>query len=386
MTTAPRILLGVTADESLILMSGFPSFLVSKGWEVHLVASPGPRLAALSTVDGVHAHELPMRRNPAPIHDLISLFRWIRLVRQVRPDVVSVGTPKAGLLGGLASFLNRVPSRVYQLRGLRLETSRGLSRELYRVLERAAAGSAHVVLSVSRSLSAAAVRQSVVKPAKIEMIGEGSSNGVDTDRFRPKGGAESSDLRQQLGIEAEVPVVGFVGRLTRDKGLDVLAEACELLVRRNVEHQLLVVGGIDSARENSASQQFAAAGGRPAIVTGHVADTQPFYAVMDVFCLPTLREGFPNVVLEASASEIPVVTTDATGAVDSVASGRTGLIAAAGSAHELANQLEALINDATLRKEMGEAARKWTIENFDRENVWNRTESFYRGLYDRDRN
>ena len=119
----PRIVLGVTVDLSLRLMAGFPQYLAERGWDVHVVSSPGARLDALAGVDGVTVHALTMAREPSPVSDLRSLIAWMRLLRRLRPDVVSVGTPKAGLLGGIAARLTRVPGRVYMLRGLRLETS-----------------------------------------------------------------------------------------------------------------------------------------------------------------------------------------------------------------------------------------------------------------------
>lgn len=372
-----RILLAVTIDDSLQFLRGFPDYLVAQGWEVHVVSSPGARLEALRTHDHVHVHPIPMKREPALLADLVSLIRWVALVRSIGPDVTSVGTPKAGLLGGIAALLNRVPKRVYVLRGLRLETTGGIKRQVLIALERVAVRSAHRVLSVSESLRQRAIVLGIVLPAKIAVLGAGSSNGVDPNKFRPASAAsEGADLRAALGLVDGLPTLGFVGRLTADKGLDTLAETRRILVERAIDHQLLVVGGIDDHASPSVIDDLVTAG-RPAIVTGRVSDTSPYYRLMDVFCLPTLREGFPNVVLEASASGIAVVTTNATGAIDSVVPGVTGLLAEVTSAVSFADQLEVLIGDRGRRKEIGASGREWVKSNFDRNSVWKRTEAFY---------
>jgi hypothetical protein len=153
----PRILLAVTSSRSLILMRGLPARLAADGWDVHVVSASGPEQADLVGLSGVTIHTVDMARNASPLSDLVALGRWIRLLARIRPDVVSVGTPKAGLLGGVAAFLTRVPRRVYVLRGLRLETVTGPARLVLAFLERVSAGSSHVVLAVGHSLAREAI-------------------------------------------------------------------------------------------------------------------------------------------------------------------------------------------------------------------------------------
>jgi glycosyltransferase involved in cell wall biosynthesis len=365
-----RILIGVTSDVSLVLMRGLPEFLVAEGWDVHIVTSPGPLLASLGS--GVRVHEVPMRRDPAPAADLRALVGWIRVMRRVRPDVTLVGTPKAGLLGGLSAYLCRVPLRVYHLRGLRLETSRGLARRILSSLEHAAGWFATDILAVSTSLRQRYIDLGLAPQEKIVVLGKGSSNGVDTTRFRPGSVSETrvTELRANLGLHDGTPVIGFVGRLNRDKGLSVLATASSELQSRGLAHQLLVVGGID----NSAGAETGALDS--AIQTGHVDDPRAYYALMDLLCLPTLREGFPNVVLEAAAMGLPAVTTDATGAVDSVRDGATGWICRAGDPASLAAALSSALRDTDRRRSMGENARSDVETHFERTAVWRRLAQF----------
>ncbi|WP_285115793.1 glycosyltransferase family 4 protein [Leifsonia sp. fls2-241-R2A-40a] len=378
----PVIVLGVTVDLSLRLMTGFPAFLVSRGWDVHVVCSPGAGLDALASVAGVTVHPLPMRRDPAPFADLRSLFAWIRLLRRLRPDVVSAGTPKAGLLGMLAARLTRVRSRVYLLRGLRLETAGGLGRRILAALERLSIGSSTVTVAVSRSLAARTAELRLGKPDRLVVLGDGSSNGVDLEaieRALPAGG-EQAALRDSLGLDGR-PVVGFVGRLTVDKGVAVLAEALRSLRAQAAELQLLVVGAIEAGGDASILD----VDGLTIARTGFVADPERYYALMDVLCLPTFREGFPNVVLEAAAAGVPTVTTDATGAVDSVVDEETGLIVPVRDAAALAAALSRMVSDAPLRSRLGDAARERARTRFARSTVWAAQEEFYRGLVERTR-
>ena len=373
-----RILLAVTVDMSLSFMDGFPAFLAARGWEVHVVSSPGPLLAALEAQDGVVVHPIEMARNPSLFGDLLSLLEWLRVVRKVRPHLISVGTPKAGLLGILAARILRVPRRVYHLRGLRLETSRGVGRFLLLRVERFVVSGAHRVLSVSFSLKDRALELRVASAEKLIVLGHGSSNGVDLKAFQKSNFSEESleALRLSTGLDPSAPVVGFVGRLTEDKGLRVLADARALLHERGIDHQLLVVGGIDG-RGGDTFVSTIMTTGRPAFVTGRVMHPAIYYQLMDVLCLPTLREGFPNVVLEAAAAGIPAVTTDATGAIDSVIDGETGFIAHMDSAVEIADQLERLLSSESLCESLGEKAKARATDFYSREFVWELTEGFY---------
>lgn len=377
--TRPVIVLGVTADTSLGLMSGFPEYLVSCGWDVHLVSNGGTRLSELSSVPGITTHTIPMRREPAPLGDLLSLLRWLALFRKVRPDLVSVGTPKAGLLGSVAGLLARVPHRIYLLRGLRLETTSGLTRQMLLTLERVAAKASHEVIAVSRSLRDQAVELGIGDSNRTYVLGLGSSNGVDTRQFAPYEtmSPETRRITHSLGLEEGIPVIGFVGRLTKDKGLPTLAKAREILTTRGVDHQLLVIGELDSEQDAPIVEALSTTG-RSVIATGHVRTTRDYYPLIDVLCLPTLREGFPNVVLEAGAMAIPAVTTKATGAIDSVVDGETGIIVPKSNPTALADALEALVRDPALRMRLGVRAREWVVKNFDRHEVWELLETHYR--------
>lgn len=366
------IVLGVTSSTSLILLEGFPEYLAEQGWDVHVVASGLPPASSPS----LQFHDIDMHRDPRPISDLKSLYKWFWLLQRLKPAVISAGTPKAGLLAMIAAKLTGVPRRVYHLRGLRLETEVGFRYRLLRILEAVAAGCSTDVLAVSPSLRKKAVEVGIVPGNKVRVLGDGSSNGVDVFRFRPsKMPAEAvRQLSGDIGLEPGIPVVGYVGRLTRDKGLETLLQASLELGQRGCKHQVLVVGELEPGfRAKWGHVRTAEA--RSPVVTGFVEDTSPYYQLMDVLCLPTKREGFPNVVLEASASGVPVVTTRVTGAVDSVVGGETGVLVEPDSGEKLAEALETVLFGTTTA--MGQAGRKHVVERFNQGDVWRRTCEYY---------
>ena len=375
----PRILLAVTSDISLRLMRGFPEYLTREGWDVHVVCSPGPVLDETDQNSEVHYHALKMSRNPDPVQDLRALVEWIRLCRDIKPDILSTGTPKAGLLGGIAGFVTAVPRRVYHQRGLRLETSVGIQRLMLGVFERIAIGVAHKVLAVSPSLKAIMITLRLTNEKKIVVIGHGSSNGVDTREFDPK--RFSSDrvevMRASLGLVKGTMTIGYVGRLTTDKGFNVLEAAMYSIQAAEISFNLLIVGGVDDFASRATLQRLHASGLSIAS-TGAVFDPAIYYQLMDVLCLPTYREGYPNVVLEAAASGLATITTDATGAIDSVLPGVTGRIVPKGDSTALAKELAAALSKPIELKAMGVSARSRVEKHYSRPMVWQQLNQFYR--------
>lgn len=373
------IVIGITADHAIGLLRGFPQMLAGEGWSVHLFSSPGPGLKEFENIEGVQVHGIPMVRDPSPREDLKTLGALVKLMVKIKPDVVSVGTPKAGLLGILAAFISRVPRRVYHLRGLRLETEIGFRRRVLLVLEKMAAAAATDVLTISPSLKEKAIEVGVVKPKKISCLGRGSSNGVDLDVFYPEklSHEQSAELRARLALSSRKPIIGFVGRLAYDKGIVELAKASKLLHDRGIDHQLLLVGRTEFDTSTDIWADAGLDGDKKPTVTGAVRDVENYYGLMDVFALPTHREGMGNVILEASACGVPVVSTLATGARDAVVNCVTGYSVPVGDPEALAEALAVLLADSELRATMSAAGVEFVRENFERQKVWQRLRTYY---------
>jgi glycosyltransferase involved in cell wall biosynthesis len=372
-----RLVIGVTSDQTCLVLRGRLRALRLAGFEITLISSPGENLTRVAAEEGVTAFPLPMRRGISPVADLISFFAICRILLRLRPLITDFSTPKAGLLGNLAAWGLRVPHRVYTLRGLKLEGSRGGKRRLLVWSERVAAWCAHAVLCNSGSLLAAARVLRIASERKLHLLGDGSSNGVDCLRFSPG----VSTVRGELEIDDGDLVVGFVGRLTKDKGIPELLVAFEEIRRAEPRCRLLLVGWFDLAEDALELDWRAHIASHPRIChTGFVADTAPYYRAMDLLVLPTHREGFPNVALEAAACGLAVITTESTGARDAVVPEVTGLLIRPGKADAIAEAVISLLRDAGKRKQFGDAGRTRVLEKYTRERVLGLAVKFYQAM------
>jgi glycosyltransferase involved in cell wall biosynthesis len=360
-----------------LVLTGRLRTLREAGFRVTLVCSPGELLVGTGASEGVEVIAIPMRRGIAVASDLVSLARLWLLLRRLKPDLTEFSTPKAGLLGCIAARLAGVPHRVYLLRGLKLEASRGFKRLILLGAERMAAACAQIVLCNSGSLRTAALALRVAPAAKLQLLGDGSSNGVDTKRFSPG----ESDMRERLCIPAKAPVVGYVGRLTRDKGVPELVEAFRLILATKPDTHLLLVGWFDASDDALSEELRSRIENHPQIhCTGFVAQTAPYYRVMDVMVFPSWREGFPNAALEAASTGIPVITTVCTGSRDSVVPEVTGFLIRPGYPVAISEMVLKLLGDTALRLRMGKAARRWVLTHYANTQVLDLLAAFYRSL------
>jgi glycosyltransferase involved in cell wall biosynthesis len=368
----PRVLHIATSALSLRLMRGQLAFLRDAGFDVLVSTSPGEELDAAGLSEKVKTYSIPMSREVSLWRDLKSLLRLYRVVRRLRPSITNVGTPKAGLLGGIAAWLARVPCRLYTLRGLRCETTRGLKLRILLLSERIACACAHRVICVSESLRQKAIALGIVEPHRTLVLGSGSSNGVDFSQYSPSPVLlqSAAKLRQELRIPPGSQVVGFVGRLTRDKGITELVKAFSRLHESSCALRLLLVGDFEEGDPLPGDVRREIETNPKIIRTSFVAEAAAYYHLMDVLALPTYREGFPNAVLEAHAAGKPVVATRATGVVDAVVDGVTGILIPAGDAEALAKGLEWVLTNKDLAAAMGSAGHERVRREFQQEGIW----------------
>lgn len=373
----PHLVIGITDSQTCLNLTGRLCALREAGFRVTLISSPGPLLDELAACEGGSVLRLPMARGVSPLRDLLSFARLCRALRKLRPDIVEFSTPKAGLLGTLAARVCGVPIRVYMLRGLKLEGCRGMERRMLLVLERLTAAFAHAVLCNSESLRSEALRLRIAPREKLQLLGDGSSRGVHVEQFSPG----PSDVRSRLGIPGDALLLGFVGRLTRDKGIPELIAAFDRILEKAPGAHLLLVGWYDASEDALDVRVRTRIADHPRIhAAGFVADTAPYYRAMDIMVLPTWREGFPNVVLEAAATAIPVITTECTGSRDSVIPEVTGLLIPPGYPEAICEAVLKLARDPTLRLRMGCAARAWVLKHFAHDRVLGLVTSYYLGL------
>ena len=371
-----RVLYGTTIGLSANrLLRGQLAYMRTAGWDVHVVSSPDRELSAAAEREAVKAHALPMRREISPLQDLHSLIRWLLLLLRLRPAITNVSTPKAALLGSIAAFATRVPRRIYVIRGLRLEGTSGALRRILTALEKLTIALSTDLVAVSHSLSDVLRDEGLVKPGRtIHVIGAGSSNGVDIEGVRSaRDDAKKDSLRDELGL-TERTVIGYLGRLSADKGIDTLARAISQdALSTRTDWSLLCVGGTESEGVVEPLSDT----GVHVVHVNHTQEPWKYLAIMDILCLPTRREGFPNVVLEAACLGIPTVTTDATGAVDSVIDEVTGYIVPVDDFAAMSSRLNSLVGDQRLRSQMGGAARERVEREFTNETIWQGLHALY---------
>ena len=368
----------VTASISLGFLNRQLQQLKRRGWRTAVASAPTVpgQLEQFAQREEAEAHVVAMEREISPRADALALWQLVQTVRKVRPDVVNVGTPKAGLLGGLAGVMSRVPVRIYTLHGLRLETVTGARRHLLLAAERLAMACAHRVVCVSPSLRDRVHELRLAPAHKTVVLGAGSVNGIripDQATVHP----QSELYRAALDLPAGTPVVGFVGRFTRDKGIAELLSAYQLVRAQRPEAKLLLVGDFEEGDPVAQALRREIETDPGVIRAGFVPDVTAYYPLMNVLALPTYREGLGLAILEAAALGVPAVTTDATGARDAMQPGITGWRVPVGDAQALASALLEALDQPTEAVRRGLAGQQWVRQQFSPEVVQERWADYY---------
>lgn len=354
-------------------------YFANKGHKLHVICSSSPCLAQYSQKENFSYEEVPILRRLSVVQDLKSLWKICRYIKRQKTDIVVGHTPKGALLAMLASFLMRVPVRVYVRHGLVYETSKGIMRFILLNIERLASFCSTKTINVSPSVLKRSIRDRLGPVAKQSILGRGTCSGIDTsEKFNPAliDKQKKTLLRRKLGLTADNWVVGFCGRLVCDKGVIDLVNAFLLLKKEITDIKLLLVGVFEERDAIPKHIQELIIRDPDIIYTGYIYEDQEYYySLMDVLALPSYREGFPTCVLEASAMMKPVVTTRVTGCIDSIIENETGLFI--DNDHlDLQAKLKYLYRNDVC-KTMGENGRKYVVANFDNKIVWKEIEKSY---------
>jgi glycosyltransferase involved in cell wall biosynthesis len=376
-----------TVPESLPFFTGQVGYIKARGFDVQALSSPGKDLVRFAATERISVHAVNMARRITPLRDLVAVARLWRRLRQGQPQIVHAHTPKGGLLGMVGACLARVPVRIYHIHGLPLMTATGLKRRLLRRTERMACALAHQVLCVSHSVREVAIAERLCPADKIKVLLRGSVNGVDAVvRFNPMNlPAEARhEVRARYGIAPDALVAGFVGRVVRDKGLTELAQAWQDLRAVFPGLHLLIVGPFEPQDPLPADVEALLRCDPRIHLAGECVDMPPLYAAMDVVVLPTYREGFVVVALEAAAMELPVLATCVPGCVDAVEDGVTGTLVPVRDAAALVDALRQYLSSPELRRQHGQAGRQRVLRDFEQRVLWEAIyEEYTRLLRDR---
>lgn len=327
---------------------------------------------------GITVVNIPIERRFAPVRDIRTLLRLMRIFREERFDVVHSLLPKSGLLGMVAACLSGVKNRVHTFTGQVWAVDSGARRTLLKSADWFIARCASRVLADSPSQRDFLVSERVVPTRKIEVLAKGSVCGVDLARFSPNLQARI-DIRREHEIDDDTIVILFVGRLARAKGVLELLSAFEGLQRTfelidSRKVKLMLVGPDD----DHIAETWRSRSG--IIHLGYSSEIERYYSAADIFVLPSYREGFGSVLIEAGAACLPVVATRIYGITDSVVNGDTGLLVEPGQVKPLQDALELLVRDGCLRKVLGERGHVRAHEFFSAEVLTDAWVGFYKDL------
>jgi glycosyltransferase involved in cell wall biosynthesis len=356
-----------TVPDSLGFFHGHIGYLQAHGFHVQAVSSPGALADQFRAREQIPVHTIPMARSVSPAHDGVALWRLWRLFRALKPDIVHSHTPKAGLLGTLAARLASVPIVFLSVFGLPQMTRTGLTRRILDVTSWLACSAAHRVWCDSFSMRDYLSQSRLCPIDKIVVFGQGSVNGVDAvHTFSPElyGKASRLEIRTRYGIPPSALVIGYVGRIVRDKGIGELVSAWRILREQYNCLHLLLLGSFEAKDPLSADDENLLDTDARIHLTGHLSDVAPYYGAMDIFVMPSYREGFGVTNIEAAAMELPVVSSRIPGCVDSVQDGLTGTLVPPRDAVALRSAIEMYLNNPELMRQHGQAGRVRVLRDF----------------------
>lgn len=366
-----KLIVGITAPQSIILLEGQLRYLSENGFDVYLLAENTEETRVFCEKENATLLPLTIKREINIIYDIRTLFQIIRIFQRIKPDVINLGTPKISLLGMIAAEYCNVPRKIYTCRGFRFEHENGLFRYILKVAEKITSKYADKVLAISDSVRELGIREGIFTKEKSMVIHKGSSNGVDLLKFNPQlySQKQTADLKKSLGLTNEF-VIGYVGRIIQRKGFIELFEAFTDIYKKDSNVKLIVCGR--PYYDQISSDIIEKSKSHPGVIfTGLVPfDDVPLYmSLFDTFVLPAYWEGFGNVLIQAAAMGVPVISTNATGCKDAVLDGYNGELVRSKNVADLVKKIEKFRDRPSLRDVYGRNGIEWS-KNFEGRIIW----------------
>ena len=364
------------------LLRGQHRFM-SNHYKVLGVSSAGDALQEVHQNEGIETHVIEMTRTITPLKDLKATYRLYKFFKKEQPFIVHTHTPKAGTLGMLAAKLAGVPHRLHTIAGLPLLEVTGAKRKLLDAVEKFTYSCATQILPNSYGLEHIILEHNYTKASKLKVIGKGSSNGIDTKHY--DSALVSIDQREALKHELQIKnddtVFIFIGRIVKDKGINELVQAFNEVSKANPNTKLLLVG----PRENHLDPLFPDTEAiilenNNILAVGVQKDIRPYVAISHALTFPSYREGFPNVVLQASCMELPCIVSNINGCNEIIEHEVNGLIIPVKNVQALVKAMQFMIDQPDKRNAMIKHSRTRIIERYQQEYVWNELLKTYKSL------
>jgi len=341
---------------------------VNKHFEVIGVSSSGKELEEVQRDEGIRTIELNMSRKITPIKDLVSLVKMIFLLMEEKPNIVHTHTPKAGIIGMMASWITRVPHRLHTVAGLPVMEASGGKKKILLWVEKITYACASKVYPNSMGLQKYILEHNLTNKSKLKIINHGSSNGIDTSYFNrtDKVLSQAKEIKENYNLKNNF-VFCFVGRIVKDKGIDELMYAFNTLFQEVNNIKLLIVGDFEENLNPISEQSHSILEKNKNIINvGFQKDIRPYLAASDCFVLPTYREGFPNVVLQASSMELSSIVTNINGCNEIIKHNENGLIVEPKDKDALYSAMKQYLEDKKLLEKLSSNSRKDIITKYDR--------------------
>lgn len=364
------------------LLKGQHRFM-SDHYEVIGIASQNDSLIEVRQNEGIRTYAVEMTRTITPLNDLKAVIKLYRIFKKEQPFIVHTHTPKAGTVGMLAAKLAGVPHRLHTIAGLPLLEAKGNKRKLLNAVEKFTYKCATLILPNSFGLERIILEENFTKPNKLKVIGNGSSNGIDTKHYDVALVSElkKQKLKQELNISKNDIVFIFIGRIVKDKGINELVSAFNTLSKTNNNCKLLLVGSRENHLDPLLPETEQLIKENPQIIaTGVQKDIRPYVAVSHVLAFPSYREGFPNVVLQCSCMELPCIVSDINGCNEIIEHEVNGLIIPVKQTEALKEAMQFMIDHPDKRNEMIQHSRSRILERYKQEYVWNEILTLYQSL------
>lgn len=351
----------------------------SKGHSIIIGCSPSEDFFEYSKKKPFTPLSLEIKRSFAIIKDVIAIFKLTLYLKNNPVDTVVGHTPKGAFIALISASIAGIPNRIYFRHGLLFETSSGFKRYFLKFIEKFTSKIATKIICVSPSILKVSMQQKLSALSKTVILNNGTCNGIDAiKRFNPQNVLKDREILKGLKeeVDSDVKIIGFVGRLVKDKGLLELLDAWKILSEKNNKIHLLLIGPPEDRDSLPEEYISYARDCRSISMLGLIQKIESYYSIMDVFVLPSYREGFPTVVLEASAMELPVICSSRTGCIDSIIENETGLFTSI-TPEDIAQKILYLIENPVMAKEMGLNGRLNVLKNFQQKIIWESLEKIY---------
>lgn len=372
-----KLVIGITAPLSVILIKGQLKYFSTLGYKVYLLAPETPETLEFCLNENATLLPVPIERDINLYSDISSLSIIYRHLKKIKPDIVNVGTPKMGLLGSLAARFIGVPKRFYTCRGFRFEHEKGIKRKILKLMDRIAIKSSQKVICISHSVEDLGVNEQMFSKEKSAVFGNGSSNGIDLDFYNPGkySLAFKEDLKSKIGA-SEKFIFGFVGRIVDRKGINELYDAFSRINKNYPNTHLLIVGKANLEQVADKSLMDKLESDAKVTLTGYIDNVNEYMSIMDLFVLPAWWEGFGNTLIQAAAMGLPIISCDVTGCRDAVKNNYNGILIPPQNTNLLKEKMLVLMQDKKLREEFGENGKEWA-KNFDSNVIWSEMRNLY---------